>query len=109
MSIHVSKMDEQGKLEWLRAYERQNPAKYLAKYGKVKEKDFEGQPVAWDYISPEEAVKTLKRSNTFSSVLGVKVDVKEKDKVIVEQEFIEAPASVVAPEASKRGRKPKDV
>lgn len=106
MSIHISKMDEQGKLDWLRAYEKQNPAKYLRKYGKVTEKDPMGQPIAWDYVPPEEAIKSLKPSFSFSKVLGVKVDVAEKEKVVVEQKFVQTP---VPPQAEvKRGR-PKNV
>lgn len=90
MSIHISKMSEEGKLEWLRTYERQNPNKYLRKFGKVTQQDSLGQPCEWSYIPPEEAVKNLKPSRSFGNVLGVKVDVQEKD-VVVEQQFIDSP------------------
>ena len=110
MSINISRMDEQGKLEWLRAYDRQTPNQDLRNIGKITARDAAGQPSAWDYIPPEEAIKTIIPKPSFGSVLGVKVEVKEKEKVVVEKEFIEAPVSVVAQEeAPKRGRKPKNV
>lgn len=94
MSIHVSKMNQQQKLEWLHAYKRQNPAKYVQKFGDV---------------SPDEALKKVKPTFSFGNVLGVKVDVQEKEKVIVTPEFTETPLAKTEPveEAKpKRGRKP---
>lgn len=103
--MNVSKMDEQGKLDWLRAYERQNPTKYLHKFGKVIAKDGNGQPLEWEYVTPEEAVKALKPTRSFGSVLGVKVEVQEKAKVLVEKDFIDAPVGGAIGEVVKKGKK----
>lgn len=110
MSIPIARMGEQEKLDFLRRYEKQNPQKYLQKYGKVIAK-IDGQPSQWEYVSPEEALKNLKPSPVFGTVFGVSVEVKEKEKVVVEREFIESPVSGVVASAEvseptpKRARK----
>ena len=102
-------MDDNQKLEWLRNYERQNPQKYLSKFGKVigyvpAGQPFAGQPNQWEYVSPEEALKKI--SPSYARMGGLQVEIKKKAVVTQELNMNE---SVVAQEAPKRGRKAKDV
>lgn len=103
-------MTREQEIELLRQYEAKNPNKYLRKFGKVTQTDASGQPSAWEYVKPEDAV--LKKAFKYTSVLGVKVEVAPKEKVVIEQEFIEAPTSPIAeevkPAPKKPGRKPKE-
>jgi len=114
MSIHFNKMTDEQKLEWLKLYEKQNPVKYLRKFGKVTAKfppghPQAGQPSDWDYIPPEEAIKKIAPSFQ-SSTGGVNVEISEKDKVVQEMEMVTPPAVTPLVEAPvKRGRKPKNV
>lgn len=93
-------MNDEQKLEWLRSYERQNPRKYLSKFGKVTGfvpagQPFAGQPNQWEYVSPEEALKKI--SPTYAMTGGLQVEIATKD---VKQELDFAPEPDV-----KRGRK----
>ena len=95
-------MDDNQKLEWLRNYERQNPRKYLTKFGKVTGfipagQPFAGQPNNWEYVSPEEALKKI--SPSYAAMTGgLKVEISEKAVVTQELSMDETPAP-------KRGRK----
>lgn len=105
MLLHFNKMDDNQKLEWLRTYERQNPRKYLSKFGKITGyvpagQPFAGQPNAWEYVSPEEALKKI--SPTYAMTGGLQVEISEKPVVTQELTFDEQPIV-------KRGRKAKNV
>jgi len=109
MQIHFNKMSDAQKLEWLKTYERQNPAKYLMKYGKVTGtvpmgQPFAGQPNKWDYVAPEEAIKKI--SPSYAAGSSLKVEISEKENVKQELDFTPEPDAT--PEV-KRGRKPKNV
>lgn len=94
-------MNDEQKLDWLRSYEKQNPRKYLSKFGKVTGfvpvgQPFAGQPNQWEYVSPEEALKKI--SPTYAMTGGLQVEITTKPVVSQELEF--------APEPDvKRGRK----
>lgn len=105
-------MNDDQKLEWLRNYERQNPQKYLSKFGKItgyvpSGQPFQGQPNQWEYVSPEEALKKI--SPSYARLGGLQVEIKEKKVVTQELSMDDEPVGVVAPEVPKRGRKVKDV
>ena len=94
-------MNDEQKLEWLRSYERQNPRKYLSKFGKVTGfvpagQPFAGQPNQWEYVSPEEALKKI--SPTYAMTGGLQVEITTKPVVSQELEFSPEPDV-------KRGRK----
>ena len=90
-------MNDEQKLEWLRTYERQNPRKYLSKFGKViglvpAGQPFAGQPNNWEYVSPEEALKKI--SPTYVMSGGLQVEISEK-AVVQELTLDEAPVKKV--------------
>lgn len=94
-------MNDEQKLEWLRSYERQNPRKYLSKFGKVTGfvpvgQPSAGQPNQWEYVSPEEALKKI--SPTYAMTGGLQVEISTKPVVSQELEFSPEPDV-------KRGRK----
>jgi len=85
--VHFNNMTDQQKLEWLHLYAKQNPSKYLSKFGTITARfpvghPFAGQPCKWDYVSPEEALKTI--SPSFQSMSALKVDIVAKEEVKAE-------------------------
>lgn len=103
-------MSDEQRLDWLSKYEKQNPTKYLQKFGVVTGKypalhPLAGQPMSWEYVSPEEALKKLVPSFPIPKPAGIEVEVSEKAKVIETLKF--APSIVEEPvkEPKKRGRK----
>jgi hypothetical protein len=110
MQLHFNKMTDEQRLEWLKLYEKQNPSKYLRKFGVITGRfpaghPEAGQPCKWDYVPPEEAIKKIVPSFASTSG-GLNVEITEKEKVVQVQEFT-APSQVTIEDLpKKRGRKP---